>query len=440
MKSEDENSENISASNRSAWFQNRRRFLARTTALAATVASGGLTGLLPDDVRAADTASTKEHADASGAQPGEGREPGAPLSPYGKRSLYEKAVRKGSRPGQVLSGTGATTTPLESLEGIITPSALHYERHHSGVPAIDPGKHEILIHGLVERPLIFKMDDIKRFPSVSRIHFLECSGNSGAEYQNSVAATPQDCAGLLSCSEWTGVPLATLLRAAGVKPSARWVLAEGADASRVARSIPIEKAMDDVLVAFGQNGEAIRPEQGYPVRLVVPGWEGNINVKWLHRLDVLDQPAMTRAEAADYDDLLAGGKSYRFSFVMEAKSIVTRPAGGQQLRAMGPYEVTGVAWSGRAPITAVDVSVDGGRNWQKAELQQPVFKNAVVRFRLPWNWTGSEAIIGSRCTDASGFVQPTHEQIVAARGKFARFHYNGIKWWRLQKNGEITHV
>src|SRR4030088_297121 len=267
----------------------RRQFLAATTAIAATVA-GGLTDLWGDD----------------------GREPGAPLRPYGERSPFEKPARRNSRPGGP-TGTGSTLAPLENLYGIITPSALHFERHHSGVPMIDPDKHELLIHGLVERPLVFKMEEIKRFPSVSRIHFLECSGSSASEYQGDPAPTPQQTAGLMSCSEWTGVPLSTLLREAGVKPSAKWVLAEGGDASRNARSIPLEKAMDDVLVAYGKNGEAVRPEQGYPIRLIVPGWEGNINVKWLQRLHVLDQPAMTRDEAADYDDLLANGKSYRFS-------------------------------------------------------------------------------------------------------------------------------
>jgi sulfane dehydrogenase subunit SoxC len=394
----------------------RRRFLTATTAMAATVA-GGLTDLWGDA----------------------GREPGSPMRPYGERSSFEKTARKNSRSGP-LGGTGSTLTPLESLYGIITPSALHFERHHSGVPAIDPDKHELLIHGLVEKPVVFKMDEIKRFPSVSRIHFVECSGSSAGEYQGSIAPTPQQAAGLLSCSEWTGVPLSTLLKEAGVKPSAKWVLAEGGDASRNARSIPLSKVMDDVLVAYGQNGEAVRPEQGYPIRLIVPGWEGNINVKWLQRVHVLDQPAMTRDEAADYDDLLANGKSYRFSFVMEAKSIVTRPAGGQFLAGPGPYEITGLAWSGRARVAAVEVSTDGGKNWRKAELQQPVLKNAAVRFRLPWNWDGNEAVIGSRCTDESGYVQPTREQIIAARGTHARFHYNGIKWWRLHNSGELTYA
>ena len=314
----------------------RRRFLAATTtAMAATVA-GGLTNLWGD----------------------EGRELGSPMRPYGERSAFEKVARRNSRPGQ-MSGTGSSLTPLESLYGIITPSALHYERHHSGVPIIDPERHELLLHGLVEKPLVFKMEDIKRFPSESHIYFLECSGSGAGEYQGETAPTPQQTAGLFSCSEWTGVPLSTLLREAGVKPSAKWVLAEGGDASRNARSIPLEKAMDDVLVAYGQNGEAVRPEQGYPIRLIVPGWEGNINTKWLQRLDVLDQPSMTRDEAADYDDLLANGKSYRFSFVMEAKSIVTRPAGGQHLVGPGVYEITGLAWSGRAWIRRASTALPG---------------------------------------------------------------------------------
>jgi sulfane dehydrogenase subunit SoxC len=402
---------------RFAHSSGRRQFLAATSALAATTFAGGLTALWGEDARA----------------------PGAPLRPYGERSPFETAARKNLRSGP-LTGTGSTLTPLQDLYGIITPSALHYERHHSGVPEIDPGKHELLIHGLVERPLVLRMDELKRLPSVSRVYFLECSGNSNSGYEGDTAATPQQAAGLLSCSEWTGVPLSVILRRVGVKPGARWVLAEGGDASRNARSIPLQKAMDDVLVAYGQNGEAVRPEQGYPVRLIVPGWEGNITVKWLARLHVLDQPAMTRDEAADYTDLLPNGKSYRFSFVMEAKSIVTRPAGGQRLEAPGPCEITGLAWSGRARVAGVEVSTDGGKHWQRAELQQPVLKNAAVRFRLPWNWDGQEAVIGSRCIDESGYVQPTHEQIVATRGRFAHFHYNGIKWWRLRKTGELTHV
>ena len=362
---------------------------------------------------------------------------GAPMSPYGERSPFEKAVRVSNSP---LKTTGASLTPLQDLNGTITPSSLHYERHHSGVPAIDPDKHELLIHGLVERPLIFKLDDLKRLPSVSRTHFLECSGNGTGEHIGQPGRTAQLSAGLVSCSEWTGVALTTLFREVGVKPQAKWVLAEGADASRLARSVSLKKAMDDAMVAYSQNGEAVRPEQGYPLRLILPGWEGNINVKWLHRLELIDQPAMTRDEAAFYTDLLPSGKARQFGVVMEAKSIVTRPSGGQRLPAPGYYEITGIAWSGRANVTAVEVSVDGGHAWQKSQLQEPVLSNSLVRFRMPWNWDGSEARIASRCIDASGYVQPTSEELIAVRGQAAYHHHNGIKWWKLKSSGELTYV
>jgi sulfane dehydrogenase subunit SoxC len=362
---------------------------------------------------------------------------GAPMSPYGERSPFEKSVRVSNSP---LKTTGSSLTPLQDLNGTITPSSLHYERHHAGVPAIDPAKHELMIHGLVERPLIFTLEDLKRLPSVSRTHFLECSGNSTGEHIGQPGKTAQQSAGLVSCSEWTGVALSTLFREVGVKPEAKWVLAEGADASRLARSVPLTKATDDAMVAYSQNGEAVRPEQGYPLRLILPGWEGNINVKWLHRLELIDQPAMTRDEAAFYTDLLPSGKARHFGVVMEAKSIVTCPSGGQHLPAPGFYEISGIAWSGRADVTAVEVSVDGGQKWQKAQLQQPVLKDSLVRFRLPWSWHGSEATIGSRCIDASGYVQPSSEELIAVRGPAAYHHHNGIKWWKLKTTGELTYA
>lgn len=367
------------------------------------------------------------------------RELGAPMRPYGARSPFDKAARAETDPDG-LQTTGSSLTPLQDLYGTITPSSLHYERIHSGVPAIDPARHELMIHGLVGRPFIFSLSDLKRLPSVSRIQFLECSGNSQHEYLQPDSNTPQHAAGLVSCSEWTGVLLSTLLNEVGVKPEARWVLAEGADASRLARSVPLEKAMDDVLVAYAQNGEAVRPEQGFPLRLVVPGWEGNISVKWLHRLQLLDQPAMTRDEAAFYTDLLPDGKARQFAFVMEAKSIVTRPAGGQRLPTPGFYEISGFAWSGRARVTAVEVSTDGGHVWRKAALQQPNQLHSLVRFRLPWNWDGKEAVIGSRCIDETGYVQPERAELLAVRGLAAPHHYNGIVWWRLQSSGELVHA
>lgn len=367
------------------------------------------------------------------------RELGSPRRAYGYRSPFERDVVRSLSKGQH-PDTGSAHTPLQDLYGIITPSALHFERIHSGVPTINPVRHEIMVHGLVDRPLIFTMKDLERMPSVSRVHFIECAGNSGGEQDGFPGTTPEESHGLLSCSEWTGVPLSVLLEQTGIRPEAKWILAEGADACRMARSLPLEKALDDIIVAYGQNGEALRPEQGYPVRLVVPGWEGNVNVKWLHRLQVLDQPAMTAWETAWYTDLLPNGESRQFTFVMQAKSVITRPAGGQQLGEPGFYEITGIAWSGSGKIVSVEISTDGGRNWRNATLQEPVQNRAFARFELPWNWNGSETTIASRCTDDTGYRQPTLEQIVAARGLNATDHYNGIKWWRIHTSGEITHA
>ena len=364
---------------------------------------------------------------------------GAPLRAYGERSPQEQFVRDVRE--SVTPGTGSTRTPLQDLDGIITPSSLHFERHHAGVPAIDATKHEILLHGLVEKPLIFTMDDLRRFPSVSRIYFIECAGNSGAEQAGNPQPDPQKSAGLFSCSEWTGVPLSLLLKAAVLKPEAKWIIAEGADACMMARSIPIEKALDDILVAYAQNGEPLRPEQGYPVRLVVPGWEGNINVKWLHRLHVVDQPSMTRDETSHYTDLMPNGKAQIFTFPMEAKSIITRPAGGQKLaHGAGPYEITGLAWSGRGKIQRVEISADNGATWQDAELQTPILTKAATRFRLAWQWNGAPTTLQSRSTDETGYVQPTVDDLVRVRGRFYQYHCNAIKVWHVNLDGSVTHV
>jgi len=364
---------------------------------------------------------------------------GSPMRAYGERSPYEKAIRDVKE--SVTPGTGATRTPLQDLQGIITPSSLHFERHHAGVPNIDAAKHEILLHGLVERPLVFTMDDLRRFPSISRIYFIECSGNSASEQAGNPQPDPQTSAGLVSCSEWTGVPLSLLLKEAGLKTKAKWIVAEGADACMMARSIPIEKALDDILVAYGQNGEPLRPEQGYPVRLVVPGWEGNINIKWLHRMHVVDQPSMTRDETSHYTDLMPDGRAQIFTFVMEAKSIITRPGGGQRL-AYGPgsYEITGLAWSGRGKVQRVEVSTDNGQTWSDAELQMPILSKAATRFRLPWTWNGAAAALQSRCTDETGHVQPSLDELVRARGRFTYYHCNAIKTWFVHEDGSVSHA
>ena len=363
---------------------------------------------------------------------------GKPPSEYGSRSPYEKAARH--RRASKTPEAGSTRTPLQDSQGIITPSSLHFERHHAGVPDIDPAEHRLMVHGMVERPLILKMEELRRLPSVSRVHFIECAGNSGSEWKEKKGASAQLSHGLASCSEWTGVLLSVVLEELGVLPEAEWVIAEGADACHMQRSLPIAKCREDVILAYGQNGEAIRPEQGFPLRLVAPGWEGNINVKWLRRLKVTDQPVMARDETSKYTDLLADGKARQFSFPMEAKSVITFPSGGQKLNGAGPYEITGLAWSGRGLIERVEVSTDGGTSWQDADLQEPRHRLAFTRFRLPWTWDGNETAILSRSADDTGYFQPTVEALIAARGPNSAYHNNGIKVWKVGDDGSVINV
>jgi sulfane dehydrogenase subunit SoxC len=373
-----------------------------------------------------------------GAKSTEPRALGAPIREYGSRSRFESAKRFVQQERQAPLEEAASQTPLHETYGIITPSSLHFERHHSGVPDIDPAAHTLTIHGLVERPLVFTVDELKRLPSASRIYFLECSGNSRSEWRSSGTTDVQRAHGLTSCSEWTGVPLSTLLRECGVKPEGRWLLAEGADPGRHDRSIPIAKAMDDAMIAYGQNGEALRPEQGYPLRLILPGWEGNANVKWLRRIEVLDQPAMSREETSKYTDLMPDGTARQFTFYMEAKSVITRPSAGDKLHGPGFYEVSGLAWSGRGTIDRVEITTDGGRTWQAAELQTPVLPKAHTRFRMSWKWDGSDALIASRATDDTGYTQPSVADLVAIRGLQSGYHNNGIQYWSIASDGTVT--
>lgn len=359
------------------------------------------------------------------------RVPGAPASPYGKRAPFEGAQRLAS--GQ------RSLTPLQDLHGVVTPSALHFERHHNGVPRIDPARHGLLVHGLVERPLIFTMDDLARFPAVSRMAFIECSGNSGHEWKGPRGDTVQHTHGLLSTSEWTGVPLRTVLAECGIEPEAAWMLAEGSDAAALTRSVPLREALDEALLCYAQNGEPLRPEQGYPLRLLLPGWEGNINIKWLRRLELGAAPFMTREETSRYTDLMPDGRARQFTLVMEAKSVITEPSGGQRL-APGFVEIRGLAWSGRGRITRVEVSTDAGRTWRTAVLQDPVLPKCATRFRMPWRWDGRETILMSRGTDETGYVQPSRTALVAVRGTESFYHYNAIQSWRVSASGEVTNV
>jgi sulfane dehydrogenase subunit SoxC len=366
------------------------------------------------------------------------RKLGEPLGPYGERSPFEKAVRW--RRESKTPETGSSFSPLHDSVGSVTPSALHYERHHSGIPTIDPAAHRLVIHGLVDRPLSLSMAEIRRLPSLSRILVLECGGNSAGEWAATTGADVQRSYGLVSGSEWTGVPLSLLLAEAGVKPGASWVIAEGGDACRMMRSIPLAKALENSLLAYGQNGEAMRPAQGYPLRLINPGWEGNTNVKWLHSLKLTDQPYMARDETSKYSDLMPDGKARIFTYAMEAKSIITFPSGGQALPARGLYELTGLAWSGRGRIDRVEVTTDGGRTWVKAALQEPRLPIALTRFRLPWRFDGQDTQIASRAVDETGYVQPTRAALIAVRGTNSTYHYNGIKVWHVRADGTVTNV
>lgn len=358
---------------------------------------------------------------------------GAPTSSVGRRSPFVSPSR--TPVGEV---TGSSLTPLHQLNGTITPADLHFERHHAGVPQIDPARHTLVIHGLVARPLAFSVDELRRFPQVTRTHFVECSGNGRAAYRDpKPEMTAQRVAGLTAQSEWTGVPLRLLFAEAGVRPSARWFLAEGADACVMTRSIPVAKALDDALVVWGQNGEPLRPEQGFPLRLLLPGWEGNANVKWLRRLELGTAPWMTRWETSKYTDPLLNGTARQFSFDMDAKSIITAPTVPAVLT-RGWWPVSGLAWSGRGRITRVEVSTDGGRRWTDAELQGTPLPKAHTRFTHSWEWTGGESILLSRATDETGYVQPTRAALVAARGIGTDFHFNQIVGWRVAADGRVT--
>ncbi len=356
---------------------------------------------------------------------------GKPSRALGQRALSEKPQRQPR-------GVNSSGTPHQDLYGTITPADLHFERHHGGVPEIDPKTYSLLIHGMVERPMVFTLADLKRFPAVSRVHFLECSGNFGGRGA-ATELTPQQIAGLTSTSEWTGVALATLFREVGASPKATWFLAEGQDAAVLTRSIPIAKAYDDALIAYGQNGEAIRPEQGYPARLFLPGWEGNANVKWLRRIELSDRPFMTREETSKYTDPMADGTARLFSFLMDARSLITYPAYPVTL-SRGWVEINGIAWTGSGKITRVDVSTDGGATWTPSKLQEPVLSKAHTRFRHLWNWTGSEAVIMSRAADDTGYVQPTRDTLIAQRGvSSVGYHTNPITGWLVRPDGSVVY-
>ena len=334
--------------------------------------------------------------------------------------------------------TGSSLSPLQDFAGTITPSDLHFQRHHNGIAVIDPARYSLTIHGLVDRPLVFSLEELKRFPSVTRTHFIECSGNARAAYRTPKREmTPQDVDGLTSNSEWSGVLVSTLLEETGMKRGAKWALAEGGDAARLSRSIPVPKLLDDAIIAYAQNGEPLRMPNGYPARLLLPGYEGNMCIKWIRRLELIDQPNMSRDETSKYTDPLPNGTARQFSFVMDAKSIITSPAYPERLTAPGWWPVRGLAWSGRGKITRVDVSTDGGRSWTESELVGPVLPLAHTRFQHMWQWDGKATSIMSRAIDETGYVQPTLETFRAVRGAGTDFHFNAIRTWLVEQDGRV---
>ena len=361
---------------------------------------------------------------------------------YGLPSEYEKNLQRRESPGLTrVPQASVSFTPLQGLFGIITPSGLHFERHHQGWWDIDPRQHRLMVMGMVREPRVYTMDDLMRLPSVSRIHFIECGANTGMEWANVAVPTVQYTHGMLSCCEFTGVPLSVLLDECGADTKkGRYVLAEGADGSGLTRTIGMERALDDVMVAWAMNGELLRPENGYPLRLVVPGVQGVSWVKWLRRLEVGDQPWYTREETLHYIDLMPDGVHRQFTSVQECKSVITTPSGGQMLLNKGYYNVSGLAWSGRGRIRRVDVSVDGGRHWKQARLETPVLTKALTRFNVDWVWDGSPAILQSRAIDDTGYVQPKIAQLRAVRGTRSVYHNNAIQSWQVAASGEVSNV
>lgn len=406
----------------------RRRFLEQGV---------GLVGLV---VGRAASASGQEAAS-------EFRNPG----PYGERSRFVTSGRTDDQQprsqGQANFGR-RKQAPLQDVTGIITPSPVHFIRSHTTLPDIDPKQYRLLIHGLVDRPLSFTLDDLKRLPSESRIHFLECQGNSSPDHRKSDFETVQGLHGGTSCSEWTGVPLSALFKETGLKKEGSWLISESVDGGKWTHSLPLAKALDDTMVVYGQNGEAVRPEQGYPVRLLVPGWEAPYSVKWLRQIKVVDEPYMPMHEAISHSierpDL--GNKSRWHNFLMPPKSLITRPSGGQQLSGAGFYEISGLAWSGAGTVRRVEVSTDGGKVWKDAKLQGPVHRMAHTRFTFPWNWDGRETMIQARCTDEKGEIQPSLEELNKHWGITGKktwqtmghsFHFNAIQRWKVNGDGSV---
>ena len=366
---------------------------------------------------------------------------GVDANPYGMPSEYENhVVRRNVEWLTASTESSVNFTPLQDLEGFVTPNGLCFERHHGGVPEVIPSDYRLMINGLVDRELIFTLEDLKRFPQTNKFYFLECAANGGMEWRGAQLNGCQFTFGMVHNVQYTGVKLSDLVRETGLKPNAKWMLAEGGDSAGMNRSVPIEKVLDDCMIAWAMNGEALRPEQGYPARLVVPGWEGNMWVKWIRRLEFGDMPYMAREETSKYTDLMSDGKARMFTWVMDAKSVVTSPSPEKPILQKGVHQLRGLAWSGRGKITRVDVSIDGGKNWKTAELHGPIMEKCLTRFTMPFEWNGEELLVQSRAIDETGYVQPTIQELQNVRGLSSVYHNNSIATWLVNKSGKVDNV
>jgi sulfane dehydrogenase subunit SoxC len=415
----------------------RRALLGRGIALAGAlgVGTGGtITGAVADPL----------------AEPDWALATGDPVPPYQTPSRFAKNVVRTLSNPNFEPRTSQSRTPHQLLDGAITPNGVFFTIIHDGIPEIDPSKHELLIHGLVKQPLIFTYESLLRYPMTSRMAFVECGGNSAGLFSpQPLHADVQALHGLVSCAEWTGVRLSTLLEETGIDPRAQWFIGEGGDAAHVMRSVPLAKALDDTIIALYQNGEPLMPGNGYPMRLLLPGYEGNMNIKYLRRIKLLPEPAFSYWESQVYTEPLPSGKAYNFYFVNEVKSFITKPSPGVNLQQPGLYEISGIAYSGKGRISKVLVSADGGQSWGEAALQEPVLSMAFTRFRMPWQWNGGPAVLQSRAWDEDGDAQPTRAQFVAARGAlqsvppllaFENHHFNAITSWSVDQKGQVIHV
>ena len=373
------------------------------------------------------------------------REVGADLSGHGERSKFvHLTMLPEAGPGMRNvdpSDAINSKAPLGKLVGTITPTDLHYERSHSGNPDLDPAKHRLLVHGMTRKQLVFTVDDLMRMPSITRTVFIECTGNGWENWKKADPnVTVQNTHGLVSTNEWTGVPLRFLIDLVGKDRRSTWMLAEGADAAGVDRSIPLtEEIMDEAFIAYGQNGEPLRPAHGFPIRLITPGLEGNLNIKWLRRLKFGNQPWMTRWETDRYTQLLANGKAMQFQLRMETNSVITSPSGMMEIRP-GYHRITGLAWSGHGKIAKVEISTDEGRTWKQAQLNYPVLPKAQTRFQMDWVWDGKPTKIISRATDEKHNVQPDRKSFIAKMGTNALFHYNAQQTWSIDGDGRVRNV